>query len=113
MDSESSKKAAAECKSSDLVFVYGKSDDGKGYEVLRQRGEEIEAGQMRPLDEGKPIHGEVVRLKAREDSPLLFDVEVHHDARRATGRPAKVATERYRQGWDSIWAKKQSDHGPN
>jgi hypothetical protein len=44
---------------------------------------------------------------------LLFDVEVQHDARGATGRPARVATERYRQGWDSIWAKKQSDHTLN
>jgi len=113
MGSESPKKASTEGLPRDLVFVYGRSDDGQAYEVLRQRGDGIEAGRMRPLDEGKPIHGEVVRLKGREDSPLLFDVEVQHDARGATGRPARVATERYRQGWDSIWAKKQSDHTLN
>ena len=97
-------------KSDDLVLVYGKSDDGKSYDVLRQRGEAIEAGRVRPLDEGKPIHGEVVRLKAREDSPVLFDVEVHHDARASTGGPAKVASDQYRRGWESIWAKKPSEH---
>ena len=95
------------------MLVYGKSDDGKSYDVLRQRGEAIEAGRVRPLDEGKPIHGEVVRLKAREDSPVLFDVEVHHDTRASTGGPPKVASDQYRRGWESIWAKKPSEHSLN
>ena len=100
-------------KSDDLMLVYAKSDDGRSYEVLRRRGEAIEAGRVRPLDEGKPIHGEVVRLSAREDSPVLFDVEVQHDARPSTGRPAKVATDEYRKGWESIWAAKGPDRTLN
>ncbi|MGB8329932.1 MAG: hypothetical protein WCE62_07375, partial [Polyangiales bacterium] len=88
--------------------VYGKSEDGKRFDVLRQRGTEIHAGTMRPLDEGKPIHGEVVRLAPREDSPLLFDVQVEHEVRGVPGRPAKVATDGYRRGWESIWAKKRN-----
>lgn len=100
-------------KSDDLVFVYGKSTDGKSYDVLRQRGEAIEAGRLRPLDEGKPIHGEVVRLAPRQDSPVLFDVEVHHDARASTSGPAKVASDEYRRGWESIWAKSPSKHTLN
>ncbi|MGB5546024.1 MAG: hypothetical protein WCB63_13165 [Polyangiales bacterium] len=107
MGSESSKKAPASAKPNDVVLIYGKSDDGQQYEVLRQRGSRIEAGTMQQLEQGRPIHGEVVRLSAREDSPLLFDVEVQHDARPAAGRPAKVATDRYREGWESIWAKKK------
>jgi len=95
------------------MLVYGKSDDGKGYDVLRRRGDGIEVGRVRPLDEGKPIYGEVVRLTARSESPVLFDVEVQHDARASTGRPAKVASERYRQGWDSIWAKSPREHSLN
>ncbi|NNE17434.1 MAG: hypothetical protein HKN10_03045 [Myxococcales bacterium] len=100
-------------KSDDFMLVCGKSDDGTSYDVLRRRGEGIEAGRVRPLDEGKSIHGEVVRLKPREDSPVLFDVEVHHDARPSTGRPAKVANERYRRGWESIWAKAPREHSLN
>jgi hypothetical protein len=100
-------------KSDDLMLVCGKSDDGNGYDVLRRRGEGIEAGRVRLLDEGKPIHGEVVRLNARSESAVLFDVEVQHDARASTGRPAKVASERYRQGWDSIWAKRPREHSLN
>ncbi len=98
----------------DVVLVYGRSEDGKAHHVLRQRGEAIEAGTMRALDEGKPIHGEVIRLKPREESPVLFDVEVQHDARPSLGgRPAKVATDEYRKGWESIWAKKQPDRTLN
>ncbi len=95
------------------MLVYGKSEDGKSYDVLRRRGEGIEAGRIRLLDEGKPIHGEVVRLKPRDDSAMLFEVEVYHDARPATGRPPKVASERYRRGWESIWAEKPSTHSIN
>ncbi len=100
-------------KPQDVVFVYGRADDGDGYHVLRQRGEGIEAGRLRPLEDGKPIHGEVVRLKPREDSPMLFDAEVQHGARAPTGRPAKVANDRYRTGWESIWAKKPPEHSLN
>jgi hypothetical protein len=98
------------------VFVYGKSDDGQSFGVIRQRGSELQAGTMRPLEEGKPIHGEVVRLKPRKESPALFDVEVQHDSvdgARTRGRPAKVASDQYRRGWESIWAKKQPNHTLN
>jgi hypothetical protein len=113
MASQSSKKAPDERHDPDVVLVYGRSEDGKEYGVLRQRGSEIEAGTMRPLDEGKPIHGEVVRLKPRQESPVLFDVEVAHDARLSTGRPAKVASEQYRKGWESIWAKGRRNRSLN
>ena len=107
MSGKFSKKPAPQREPTDVVLVYGQSRDGREYGVLRQRGDEVQSGRIRPLDEGKPIHGEVVRLTAREESPLLFDVEVQHDARTSTGRPARVATEQYRKGWESIWAKRQ------
>lgn len=105
MSAESAKKPS-KGSSSDIVWVYAKSDDGRGYDVLRRRGDEVSAGTVRQLDEAKPIHGEVVRLKPRDDSPALFDVEVQLEARASKGRPAKVATDEYRKGWESIWAKK-------
>jgi hypothetical protein len=104
MGSQSSNQAAHVQRASDVVLVYGKSDDGKGYDVLRRRGEELQAGKLRPLDDGKPIYGQVVRLTPRHESPALFDVDVQHDGRGSTGRPAKVASDQYREGWDSIWA---------
>jgi hypothetical protein len=113
MGSESRKKASASQKPQDVVLVYGRHEDGKGYEVLRQRGDAIQAATMRPLDEGKPIHGEVVRLQPREDSPVLFDVQVEHTPRISKGRPPKVATEQYRKGWESIWERKRDNRAIN
>jgi hypothetical protein len=107
---ESAKEASGGHEASnDVVWVYRKSEDGGGYDVLRKRGSEVQAGTVRPLDQAKPIHGEVIRLKPREDSPALFDVEVELAGRASTGGPAKVATDRYRKGWESIWAKKPAD----
>ena len=113
MASQSSKKTLAAPAGSDVVWVHGRSEDGKSFGVLRQRGQQVEVGTIRALDQGKPIHGEIVRLKPRDESPALFDVEVQHDARPATGRPAKVASEQYRKGWESIWAQSQPDRSLN
>ena len=105
---KSTKKAVTKKPNDDVVLVHSPTTDGKGYNVLRKRGNEVSTGQIQTLRAGKAIHGEVVRLKPREQSPALFDVEVQVDTNAtptATGRPAKVASQQYRKGWDSIWAK--------
>jgi hypothetical protein len=118
--SEPDASAAAE-KSDDVVLVHGVTEDRAGYRVLRKRADKLEAGVVRTMEEGKPIHGEVVRLHARPEQPLVYDVEVQLDARAQkpagdaaptddvaasagdrTG-PAQVASEPYREGWDAIW----------
>jgi len=92
--------------------------------VIRNRGGRIEAGAIHPIREGVPIHGEVVSLKPRPDCPVLCDVEVKYAPARpqadadysprapaplaATARrkgPAQVATDTYRDNWDSIWSQ--------
>lgn len=98
-----------------MVWVGPEVPEGGGRQVLRKRGEHLEVGVVRAVEEGKPLHGELVTLKAREE-PHLFDVEVVHDARpkqrtdaRASeGRsgPARVASEEYRRGWSRLFAKK-------
>ena len=104
---EKAKPARAKKRSDDVVLVHSPTNDGKGYNVLRKRGDELSAGAIRSLEPGKPVHGEIVRLRPREESPALFDVDVQVDATQqtGTGRPAKVATDQYRDGWDTIWAK--------
>ena len=99
----------------DVALVYSCSEDGRSYGVLRRRKDEIQLGALRMLEEGKPIHGEVVSLRPRADSPVLFDVETQHDAtamREASG-PPKVTTEEYRQGWESIWSEKSGSRALN
>lgn len=116
--------------SQDVALICGRTDDGKGLHVLRKRGTAFEAGVVQPLEDGKPIHGELVTLKQRGRTPVC-DVEVHYDATpklaaapastagssataaRASstdgetrGHPAQVASDSYRKNWDTIWKSK-------
>jgi hypothetical protein len=94
----------------DVALVCGVSGDGQGIDIIRKRGDRIETGTVRRLEQGKPIHGEVVRLKQRESSPLVYDVEVEvpapaqTDSPASTG-PAQVATDNYRKNWDAIYGR--------
>ncbi len=89
----------------DVALVHGRTPDGEGLHVLRKRGDTLSLGEVRPLKEGKPIQGEVVKLKPREDMPLLCDVEVQHAPAARGAGPARVASSSYRSGWDGIWGK--------
>jgi hypothetical protein len=106
-DTKKPADAPAQQKSGDdVALVYGVSHDGHGLDVIRKRQGRLEAGTVRPLQEGKPIHGEVVRLKPRQNSPLVCDVEVDVPApaaRSSSTGPAQVATDQYRKNWDAIY----------
>ena len=103
----------------DVALLCGRSEDGKSIQIIRRRNDTLEAGVVQPLEEGKPLTGEVVTLTPRAGQPLLCDVEVHHDARTTASKstvpapptkPAKVASDAYRSNWDTIWSsgKKRS-----
>lgn len=105
-------------RSEDVALVYGRSEDGAGVRILRKRQDSFELGEIRPLEHGKPLSGEVVQLRQRGQSPL-FDVEVQvanphvkaNDtaaARPTLTGPAQVATDAYRENWDAIWSSKPS-----
>lgn len=115
---DSEPAAAAEAKSNDVdvALVHGVGADGSVH-VIRRRGDTLEAGALQPVREGAPIHGELVSLKPRPNCPVLCDVQVHYappvaakPAARAQRRkgPAQVATDNYRDNWDSIWSHKKS-----
>ena len=103
------KPKAPEPTGEDLVLIHGRTDDGKGLKVIRKRDTELSVGEVRPLEEGKPIGGEVVSLSPRAESPLLCDVRVEADLRPAVdGRagPVRVSSSSYRSGWDRMWGKR-------
>ncbi len=135
-------------KTDDLVLIHGLSEDGESCSVLRKRGNKLEAGVVRPMKEGRPIEGDVVKLRPIPEVPLLFNVEVQYSSRGEEGpaettdaaskesaeiqepvhaesrekleqgfgrgnRPAMVATEQYRNGWDTIWGRRNSNRLPN
>jgi hypothetical protein len=101
-------------KVEDVALVCGVSEDGQGVEVIRKRGDLLETGTVRRLEAGKPIHGEVVRLRPRPQAPFLCDVEVEFTPREERGErdtlaassgPAQVATESYRKNWDAVYGR--------
>jgi hypothetical protein len=106
----------------DVVLLHSPTESGDGVRVIRKRDETIELGELRPMREGQPIHGDVVRLKQREEHALLFDCEVMvprptpkeaappepqkaapHLAHKG---PARVTSDAYRGGWEAIFGNK-------
>ena len=94
----------------DVVLLHGPTEDGEGVRALRSRPKKLELAEIRPVKEGKPIMsgGELVRLQRREESPLLYDVEVQHREpapRTQTDHagPPRVASREYRDNWDAVF----------
>jgi hypothetical protein len=94
----------------DVVFVDSKAESGEGFRVIRKREGGIEVGEIRPVQEGKPLQGEMVKLSPRKEHPQIFDVEVLVSKEEALGGvarshsgPAQVATAAYRSNWDAIF----------
>ena len=101
----------------DVVLMHRATEDGEGAHVLRARPGRIEAGEVRPMPEGRPIMpgGEIVRLERREDAPAFFDVHVEckvpaQDASaRTVSGPAQVATQAYRESWARTFGRRGRD----
>jgi hypothetical protein len=105
----------------DVVVLRGPTQDGEGVEVLRARNGNVEAGEMRAVRPGASIKGvEIVRLLAREGSPMVWNVKVEYDGRekgtegcaRDGHGPAKVSSRAYRDGWDAIFGKDEAPEEP-
>src|SRR5689334_17627279 len=69
----------------DVVLLGPPTDDGHGVHVLRARDQRLEAGELRNLEEGQPITGEVVSLAPRKNNPRICDV-------RESYRPPSLTT---------------------
>jgi hypothetical protein len=105
----------------DVALIHGVSESGDLH-VLRHREDRLELGAVRPLREGVPITGDLVRLVPRKEFPLLCDVKTELKVKdsssdvsappSASARrgPAQVASQSYRENWDLIWSS-QKPHG--
>ena len=108
--------AVAKDKATDVVLLGPPTADGGGVHVLRAREEKIETGELRALQEGRPITGEVVTLTPRKDNPRVCDVTDSYrppTTAMAHKGPANVATDAYRDGWDEVFGKKPSSVPPS
>lgn len=125
----------------DVVLLHSPTESGDGIRVVRKRNDAIELGELRPMKEGQPIHGEVVKLTQRTEHDMLFNCEVlvpsaprpePPPAPAAAAAPAKpadpeppralshkgpprVSTDAYRGGWEAIFGNKRGDknNAPN
>jgi hypothetical protein len=95
----------------DVVFLHRATDDGQGVKVVRARDGKVELGEVRPLEDGKPVTGDIVTLKPRAEQPRLCDVKVEYASTDAaaprkpdSGKPAQVASARYRENWEAIFS---------
>lgn len=105
----------------DVALLGGPTSDGKGVSILRARQGRLEAGEVRPLESGKPIAGEVVSLKPRQAFPMICDVETHMaapqeaapketgDVARRRSGPAQVASDAYRENWETIYRRSKKE----
>jgi hypothetical protein len=115
-------KSSAPSSKTDVVLLGPPTADGAGVHVLRARDERLEAGELRNLDEGRPITGEVVTLAPRKDNPRICDVKDSFAAparaslpvaeAKAKG-PAQVATQAYRDNWEEVFAHRPRNAGLN
>jgi len=114
--------SGGEPQGDDVVVLGSELPGGRGVGVVRLREGNVELGRVQPMEEGKPIVGEVVKLTPRADSPRVCDVEVQYTPKQAARRapatsdqassrersgPPQVATDDYRRNWDLIWAQKK------
>lgn len=108
--SDASPAEAAPAAPSDRLLVHSQSE--QGYRVVRQRGDQIELGELRGLQDGKPISGEMISLRPT-DHERVFDVEtVHASPARAAKGPPMVATSTYRTGWDAVFGSEKPEVKP-
>lgn len=104
-------KSAPSAGKTDVVVLGPPTADGGGVHVLRARDERIETGELRNLEEGRPITGEVLTLAPRQDNPRICDVKDSYAAPEATATaktkgPAQVATQAYRDNWEEVFARR-------
>jgi hypothetical protein len=85
------------CPGTDTVCPLGPPGEDGAIRVVRHTHDHgYEMGTLRPLEEGKPIHGELVQVEGdglwRKVKPIL----------RKSG-PSMINSKEYREGWTTIF----------
>ncbi len=107
--SEDSKPKEDPPADQDVVLLCSPTEDGEGVNALRARADRVEMAEIRPLKEGQPVvAGEVARLKPREDTPMVCDVDVTYKAPALPtssdhAGPPRIASSSYRKNWDKVF----------
>ena len=103
----------------DIAIPLGRSEDGK-LQLARIQGTDerptrVAIGELTPLQEGKPIMGEVVRLKPVEGArhleveTVMADPYAAEKARACAASGSKTysfPSDKYQANWDRIFGQK-------
>ncbi len=114
-------------KPEDVALIIGTDEERKALKILRKRGERVEGGLVRAAEPGRPVMGDLVRLRPRPEFPILCDVETVYEFQRTPpgneeapperGRghrgPARVVTDAYRRGWERIFGRNDLARDPD
>lgn len=84
----------------DRLIMGSEISDGVRVFVRKNKDDEISCGTLELTKEGKPVDGEIVKLSEVSDS--VYDVESIY---KSPG-PSKVASKKYKDGWDRIFGNK-------
>lgn len=112
-EDDSSGANGATTAAQDVVLLGPPTADGGGVHVLRARDQRIEAGELRNVEEGRPITGELVTLAPRKDNPRICDVKDSFRPPTSAALPpphkgpAQIATQAYRDNWDEVFASRK------
>ncbi len=93
-------------KPKDRIRIGPKLEDGRRLATRIHADGSTSNGIIAPAEDGKPIHGELLRVND-ECHEGWHDVDTVYDASPTLNGPAQVATPRYREGYDRIFGTKQ------
>lgn len=98
----------------DLAILGPKTPSG--HKVVRVKGDqegpkEVLFGEIRPVKDGEPIFGDMVRLDRKGDSNVygvetLLENPMKPEPPRGGKRPPMVSSEAYREGWERVFGSK-------
>lgn len=95
-----------ECPGADTVFPLGVVLPDNSMPVVRHTHDhQYEMGSIRPLEDGKPIQGELVSLEGKPGEWC----KVKPMIKTKTKGPAKVNSREYIEGWTNIFG--HQDYG--
>lgn len=92
-------------KKKNHVYVGPESPDGS-VPIFQPVEGGVRVGKIQPLGHGKPVMGELVSLRPREDGDGHWMETVLESPVAGPGGPAMVNSEKYRNGWDSLFGTK-------
>lgn len=87
----------------DFVVMGPKLENGDIMAVRHTADHQLLEGVVRPLQDGRPITGELVEITHRNDN--IYNISPISLGEKTSDGPAMVNSAAYQSGWDNIFGK--------